>query len=1027
MLNSRFNSKYRQISTLAFSIMIIGLLLSPFPYVDAVSLTLSNTDTSFNKDTNSVDDTINLNIIVRYSDTATETIPDSAIIRVIMNPGEHDETVALFDILGNRLVNDLLLSDQLADTAKIVSLVHNSVTKHSDGTIGNFADGVFYGYGYGFGLLPDGDSSYSIYKFGNIQLGTDDTVFGISSNAFNADTNASYTLRLNPGQLSASNNGIRVDVLPTSDSLEFFTSGSATIDNEITGTVDVTTVPVGSPRTTFTPSSTLTTLNVEYDTLPAIIQAYSGQVLNFASAPTFEMTDSTKKVIVSDTPVAVTATVSGKDITVNYPANVEVSGPAGWSGQIAVPSISTMSTDPPKDFQLGLMFKVGDGNTRLTFDQAVRLVIPEQSIRNTAFFEGRVDNGSVGLELLLECTFDNTQAAANAGLFVGGLEACFIKSGNDMIIWTKHFSSFGSAFVGFGSGGISGSSSDSSGSGGGGGGSSGGGGGGSSGGGGGGSSGGGGGGSSSRGVSTTGVSDAILYDVEWDVCEANTIHVISGPVSANLSVKLRTNAGLITAERSDDQSYPGRIAFDANLSPNESFVYVQVENIKSRVASIDSKSLNLSECNGSVSVNTYNPTSSALDSATNIIPGSTPVQTPTGVSDAILYDVGLQLEVQDHQPDQTGVSDAILYDVEWDVCEANTIHVIAGPVSANLSVKLRTNAGLITAERSDDQSYPGRIAFDANLSPNESFVYVQVENIKSRVASIDSKSLNLSECNGSVSVNTYNPTSSALDSATNIIPGSTPVQTPIAVHEFITEFIDLTNDNTGLELTNFQTLQTNVDKYAEVVLGISGQTITTVAYQDRYDLEESNDNANLFLQFTSTGDKVNSMRGILLGGDTIEIIAGDGSKATIPTSAEIVIASEDPVAVSPKSSMKINDKATQVELPSVVKDFLNVNVEFTNEDTGESLTQYMILQSVPDVFAEKELGISGQTVTTIAFPDRYGRADSNNDLNVFVQFTHTDEQVNSLRGIQQGGNVISVATNGVDQGTLTQTIEIPLN
>ncbi len=85
-----------------------------------------------------------------------------------------------------------------------------------------------------------------------------------------------------------------------------------------------------------------------------------------------------------------------------------------------------------------------------------------------------------------------------------------------------------------------------------------------------------------------------------------------------------------------------------------------------------------------------------------------------------------------------------------------------------------------------------------------------------------------------------------------------------------------------------------------------------------------------------------------------------------------------------------------------------------------------MLQTVPDVFAEQELGIQGQFVTTLAFQDRFGRADSNDNLNVFIQISHTDDKVNSLRAIQLGGDDISVIVNGIDRGTITKTTEIPM-
>jgi len=259
-----------------------------------------------------------------------------------------------------------------------------------------------------------------------------------------------------------------------------------------------------------------------------------------------------------------------------------------------------------------------------------------------------------------------------------------------------------------------------------------------------------------------------------------------------------------------------------------------------------------------------------------------------------------------------------------------------------------------------------------------------------------------------------------------IIPELFSILTPSVVNLFIADLTDVSNQNIDTALTNYQTIQTGPDKYAELVLGMPGQSVTTIAYQDRFGRAESNNNANVILQLSHTGDKVNSMRGVQLGGDSIEVVVGDGRTVTLSTSAEIAIPTIEPVDVSTKMSEKIHPQAKLTSTPPAVLDFLNNNIEIINDITEEGLTHYVMLQTVPDVFAEQELGIQGQFVTTFAFQDRFGRADSNDNLNVFIQISHTDDKVNSLRAIQLGGDDISVIVNGIDQGTITKTTEIPM-
>ena len=177
--------------------------------------------------------------------------------------------------------------------------------------------------------------------------------------------------------------------------------------------------------------------------------------------------------------------------------------------------------------------------------------------------------------------------------------------------------------------------------------------------------------------------------------------------------------------------------------------------------------------------------------------------------------------------------------------------------------------------------------------------------------------------------------------------------------------------------------------------------------------------------YTGNGatQSISIARGVELGGDTISVVV-DGQSVTLPKSAEIEIPSTEPAPGTQKTSEKLNDSARLVETPPVVLSFLNKNLVVMNEVTEQELSHYVLLQTVPDVFAERELGIKDQFVTTIAFQDRFGRADSNDNLNVFLQLSHTNDKVNSMRGIQLGGDSIVVVVNDINQGLITMTTEV---
>jgi hypothetical protein len=231
------------------------------------------------------------------------------------------------------------------------------------------------------------------------------------------------------------------------------------------------------------------------------------------------------------------------------------------------------------------------------------------------------------------------------------------------------------------------------------------------------------------------------------------------------------------------------------------------------------------------------------------------------------------------------------------------------------------------------------------------------------------------------------------------------------------------NQITGASLTRYEFVESVPDKFSET-RGISGQFVTTLAFQDRYGREDSNDNLNVFLQITHTEDRISSMRGIQLGGDSIQVISSNsGNPIPLPRSGEIQIPAGQPIAVPQKirNPFIYDDQFPTTPVP--VSNLLDKSIDLVNKVTNQQLKNYVLVQTLPDKFSETR-GISGQFVTTLAFQDRYGREDSNDNLNVFLQITHTEDDVTSLRGVQLGGDDIQVIVNGVDQGNIVKTVEI---
>jgi len=202
-------------------------------------------------------------------------------------------------------------------------------------------------------------------------------------------------------------------------------------------------------------------------------------------------------------------------------------------------------------------------------------------LEKTAFFE----RGDVTTVINSVCSADSFDVVNNF-LSNGGIEECKIDSGKDLVIWTLHFTSFGTFTISSTSGtsggttvGTTTSSASFFSEG---------------------NSGGGGVISSGSGGIITG--QVHLYKVTWDKCDENVLRIVAGPSDENLSVKLRTvTSGLVEVNLAEVQPYDTKLVYEAKLDSDVTFVQVQVEGLSSS-PSLAQKSFDLRECEGSVVV-----------------------------------------------------------------------------------------------------------------------------------------------------------------------------------------------------------------------------------------------------------------------------------------------------------------------------------------------------------------------------------------------------------------------------------------
>ncbi len=125
-------------------------------------------------------------------------------------------------------------------------------------------------------------------------------------------------------------------------------------------------------------------------------------------------------------------------VTVQIPENITISGNTSWTGIINTPTVKeissvTVTADSGYSATVSKVIEIGFDDVELVFDKAVRIVIEGQAGKNAGY-----SRGGVFTKISAVCSAD-TQTAGDA--LAAGAD-CKIDSGNDLVIWTKHFTAF---------------------------------------------------------------------------------------------------------------------------------------------------------------------------------------------------------------------------------------------------------------------------------------------------------------------------------------------------------------------------------------------------------------------------------------------------------------------------------------------------------------------------------------------------------------------------------------------------------
>ncbi|MDR9787921.1 MAG: S-layer homology domain-containing protein [Peptococcaceae bacterium MAG4] len=128
-------------------------------------------------------------------------------------------------------------------------------------------------------------------------------------------------------------------------------------------------------------------------------------------------------------------------VKVEIPAGASIEAPANWNGNINVPRVEEKTSvkvtpDPGMTATVDSVIEIGFGDVPLTFNRAVRILIPGKAGKDAGYYRG---DQFFKISSLPPGALD-TQEWANNNIPDGGDGKLDV--GDDLVIWTKHFTKF---------------------------------------------------------------------------------------------------------------------------------------------------------------------------------------------------------------------------------------------------------------------------------------------------------------------------------------------------------------------------------------------------------------------------------------------------------------------------------------------------------------------------------------------------------------------------------------------------------
>lgn len=529
------------------------------------------------------------------------------------------------------------------------------------------------------------------------------------------------------------------------------------------------------------------------------------------------------------------ASGTADEIKILFPANLVISGPStSFTGLVDLPETKTSGNCPPSFLgteSVVSCVEMGVYGVELTFNQPVKITLPGEGAYTP--YHG-VTPTSLRTTITTQCTANDFTAVSGQIRSGGSVRECYFVSGSDMIIWTTHFTSYGTTST------TSTSTSTTT-------------------------SGGSGGGWGRTGVGPGGTGGVtgfggrleglpILYTVSWTTDGLERYLTIVTGLDQSLGVKIRgADSGLVKAHLVSQTDKT--MTFESTLPKLDDAIVVYAEIIVDRDAYVINRLISINDDSGTVVINklnTLNPnpqnpdTESEVTDGTKMVQPHTPINTTivdSVVTPQILSDFMKHITLKDKQSESV-ISDYVVTSSNPDMF-AKKINNIDNQISTTIGYISDGVVVAILEIHSTDDTINSMTAINTGY-----YKTIELSNDGHATLLESDKSLDF------IPFNTNNI--KMMNSGIGLKPS-------IIAPEIVTDTLShmlIRNINTNSDLIHYGVI--SVSEY-------SGVFKTLVGFPDRFNTPESNDEVNVILLFTSTESGIQSIEAHQIGSDDISI------------------------------------------------------------------------------------------------------------------------------------------------------------